>query len=109
YERTTDHGALGTQRHCLEHVLPRTNAAVHPDVDLRTYGLDYRRQHVDRRQRAVELATTMVADNQRIGAAIRRHARIFRVEHTLEDNLAAPAILEPLDVGPAQLRIELFG
>ena len=57
----------------------------------------------------VELPATVVGHDQRIGAAVGREAGVVDVHDPLEDQLAAPALLDPLDVGPRQARIELLG
>ncbi len=57
---------------------------------------------------AVELASAMIGYDNGVSTGFRGHFGIFDVENTLEDELAAPLFLDPLDVAPVELRIELF-
>lgn len=106
---TADHGPARTEGDGLEHVLPGTDAAVEPDLDALAHRLDDRRQRADGRGRAVQLASAMVADDQRIGAGVGGQPRILGIENALEYQLAAPAPLDPFDVAPVQPRVELAG
>src|SRR5664279_2887106 len=67
-EGATDHRPARAERPGLQDVLPRADAAVHPDLDLRADRVGDRRQCADARRRAVELATAVVGDDDRIGA-----------------------------------------
>ena len=51
----------------------------------------------------------MIGDDHRIGARLHGQLGIFRLHDALDDQLAAPAVLDPFDVVPAQARIELAG
>ena len=42
----------------------------------------------------------MIGDDQRIGAGLRRQPGVFDVHDALEDELAAPLLLDPLDIRP---------
>src|SRR5439155_16676146 len=99
----------GAVRHRLQYILAGADATVHVDLDLRPdLGRD-RRQRFDAGRRAIELAAAVVADDQRIGARRHRQLGVLDVEDALEDQLAAPALLDPLDVAPVELRVELPG
>ena len=50
----------------------------------------------------------MVGNDDRVGAGLGRHQRVLVVEDAFQDQLAAPAFLDPLDVLPRQLRVELL-
>src|SRR5690606_14035885 len=108
-ERTADEGALRTKAERLEHVLAGANTAVDVDFDAVADRIDDLRQHRDRRRRAVELAAAMVGDDDRVGTGVGRHLRVLDVDDALDDQLAAPAFLDPCNVLPRQLRIELLG
>ncbi len=68
--RAADHRAARAQRPGLQHVLAAADAAVHPHLDLRADRVDDRRQRLDARRRAVELAPAVVADDDGVGAAV---------------------------------------
>jgi hypothetical protein len=70
---------------------------------------DDRRQRLDAALCAVELAAAVVADDQRVGAGLHRQLRVLDVLDALQDQLAAPALLDPLHVAPVELRVELLG
>lgn len=106
---TADHGPARTEGDGLEHVLPGTDAAVEPDLDALAHRLDDRRQRADGRGRTVQLASAMVADDQRIGAGVGGQPRVLGIEDALEHQLAAPAAFDPFDVAPVQPRVELAG
>src|SRR5450755_240540 len=50
----------------------------------------------------------MIADNQRVGPGRHRKPGILDVEDALEDQLATPALLDPLDIIPVEARVELI-
>src|SRR5690348_9886015 len=106
-ERSSDERALRAECHRPQHVLSRADAAIHPHLDARAHGIGDRGQRADRGGRAVELAAAVVGDDERVGAGVRREPRVLDVHDPLEDELAAPALLHPLDVGPRQARVEL--
>ena len=105
----SDQHALGAERTRFQHVLTAAHAAVHPDLDAAADRFGNRRQGRDRTRRAVELTPAMVADDQRIGAGVGGEARVLGVHDPFQDQRAAPALLDPLDVAPIQPRVELLG
>src|SRR3954463_16110890 len=107
-EGTTDQHAAGTEGPRLQHVLAGTDATVHPDLDARADRLGDPRKRLDRGRRTIELTPAVVRDDQRIGAAVDSQTRVLDIEDSLQDQLAAPQLLHPLDVGPAQGGIELL-
>ena len=102
-----DIDAFGAQRHRFEHVLPTANAAVHVHLNLMAHGINNSGQRLDGGRCAVELAAAMVGHDDGVGAGVDRQLRVFSVLDTLQDELASPAVSNPLDVRPAERRIEL--
>ena len=51
----------------------------------------------------------MIGHNQRIRATVGRQARVFDIHDAFQDQLAAPQLLDPFDIGPREARIELLG
>src|SRR6516162_6573214 len=94
---------------CLENILARANAAVQEDLHAVADGPGDRRQCGDRRQRAVELTSAVIGDDHRVGANMQGAFGVLGIENTLQDQFAAPAVPDPLDVVPIELRIELLG
>ena len=107
-EGAADIGSPRTQRARLQDVLARADTAVHVDFDFAPHSVDDRRQGLNRRGGAVQLAPTVVGNNQRVGARVDGQSCVFHILNALEDQLAAPAPLDPFDVGPVQRRVELL-
>ncbi len=103
-----DHRAARAQCPGLEHVLAAADAAVHPYLGLATDRRDDGRQGLDARWRPIELASAMVADDDGVGADLDRELGVFDIHDALEDQLAAPALLDPGHVFPRKARIELL-
>src|SRR5205814_3761108 len=93
----------------LEHVLAAADPAVEPDFSSILDDFNNLRERTDRRDGAVELPPAMVGDDDRVDAQARGDLRVLGVEDALEDQLAAPELLHPLDVLPGERRIELPG
>ena len=104
-----DHAGTRAERERAHDVLARADAAVEHDLDVGAERVGDRRQHGNRRRRAVELAAAVIGHDQRRRAGLCRNAGVLDVENALEDELAGPKTLDPLDVLPAQRRIELLG
>ena len=51
----------------------------------------------------------MIGDDHCVGTDLQGPFRVLGVQDALQDQLAAPAIPDPLDVVPAELRIKLLG
>jgi hypothetical protein len=65
-----DVGALGAERHGLQHVLAGADAAVHVHLDAVAHRVDDLGQRGDGGGRAIELAAAVVGDDQRVGAGV---------------------------------------
>ncbi|MCY1382664.1 hypothetical protein D9M69_707070 [compost metagenome] len=65
-------------------------------------------EHRNRRDCTIKLTAAMVGHDNRIGAGFGCHSGIFFIENAFEDQLAAPLFLDPRDIVPVELRIELF-
>src|SRR6516225_8826952 len=99
--RAADVGTLRAEGERLENILPRADAAVHVYLDARSHRGDDRGQRADAGLGAIELTSAVVADDERIGAAVDGAARVVRILDPLEDESPAPALLDPFDVVPA--------
>ena len=60
-------------------------------------------QHLQRRDHAVELAATVVADHNTLRADVGGHHGIVFVEDALDDEVATPALANALDMLPVQV------
>src|SRR5690606_34941901 len=106
--RATDIRALGAKAQCLENILTGAYAAVHVDFELVADRVNDRGQGVDGRRGTVKLTPAVVGDDDCVGTGGCCHPRILWVENALDDQLAAPALLDPCHVIPRQLWIELL-
>src|SRR5688572_23559093 len=95
------------ERQGTEDVLPRADAAVEMDLDAVTGRIGNRGQLADGRGRPVELAATMVGNDDRLGAGACRDTGVVGIHDALEDELAPPIAADPLDVAPRELEVEL--
>ena len=100
--------ALRAQSTGFEHILPAANAAIHPHLDVLAHRFGNVRQCSNGGRRPIELAAAVVAHDECIGTAVDGQARVFGVHDALEDQLAAPAFLDPLHITPVELRVELL-
>ncbi|MNL89594.1 hypothetical protein D3C87_2200120 [compost metagenome] len=50
--------------------------------------------------RAVELAAAVVGNDDGVGAGFGRHAGVFGIKNALDDELAAPELLDPFHILP---------
>src|SRR5438445_9705127 len=103
-----DIGALGAEAERFQHILAGADTAVHMDFYSVADRVRNLFQRHDRGRRTIELAPAMVGNHDRVRAGLGRHQRILLVEDAFQDQLAAPAFLDPVDVLPRQLRIELL-
>ena len=108
-EGAADVHAACAQRPGAQHVLAGAHTAVHVHLDLAAHGLNDGRQRLDARLRAIELAAAVVGDDQRVGTRLHSQLRVFHVLDALEDQLAAPALLDPFHIAPVERRVELRG
>src|SRR3954462_2603526 len=107
-EGTPDEDALGAERQGLDDILPGSDPPIHEDLNaVPDSGRDSRERH-DGRDSAVQLTPAVVRDNQCLGAACHRHLGILWIQNALEDQLPAPAVLDTLNVIPAEGRVELL-
>src|SRR5262245_27778917 len=104
-----DEDAFGAQRQSLDDVLSGANSTVHQDLDPAPHAAGDLRQCRYGRGGAVELAAAVVGDDDGIGTTADRKLGILRVEDALEDELAAPALLDAFDVVPIEAWVKLFG
>ena len=84
------------------------DAAIHPHFELVAHGIDNRRQRGNRRGGPVQLAATVVADHNRIGAVVGGQHGIFHFHDAFQNQLAAPLLFNPAHVFPGQARVELL-
>src|SRR5688500_7333178 len=95
-----DHGRARAERARAPHVLAAADAAVEPRFSFPLNSTCYLREGTDRRDRAVELAPAVVRHHDRIRARLHRELGVLGIEDALDDELAAPELLHPLDVFP---------
>ena len=107
-EGFADHRAFGAQCHALQDVLSARDAAIQPHFDFAADGSDDFRQHFDAGQCAVKLAAAVVGNYQRIGAGSGSLFRVFSGHDALDDEFAAPEVLDAGNIVPAKARVELF-
>ncbi len=107
-ERPADIGAARTERHGFQHILTGADAAIQMHLDAVGDSIDDPRQHADRGGGAIELAAAVVGHDDGVGPGIDGLFRILDIEDALDDQRAAPLFLDPGDILPRQLRIELF-
>ena len=106
---TTNIGTLGAQSNGFQYVLTAAYATVNVHLDLIAHSGDDTGQNGDARLGAVQLATPMVRDDQRIGARGDGQSGIFLVENAFNDELATPALFDPFHIAPIELGVKLFG
>ena len=58
---------------------------------------------------APSVPPTVVADDQRVGTRRDGELRVLDILDALQNQLAAPAPLDPFDVAPVEFRVELLG
>src|SRR5262249_58941935 len=105
----SDHAGARPVRERAHHVLAGADAAVEHHLDHVAHRLHHLGQRRDRGGCAVELASAVIGDHERACAHLGGGPGVFDVEDALEDELARPEAADPLDVLPAQCRIELPG
>jgi len=108
-EGAADVDAAGAQGACAQHVLARANAAVHVDLDAVPHRLHDAGQALDAALGAIELASTVVGDDECVGARLHGQLGVAHVLDAFEDELATPAFLDPLHIAPVQRGVELAG
>ncbi len=104
-----DIGTPGAQCTGFDHVLAAADAAVHVHLDVLTHGVHDAGQGLDARLRAIELAAAVVADDQGVCTRLHRQAGVFHILNAFEDQLAAPALFDPLHIAPVQGGVKLRG
>ena len=108
-EGPTNVDAARAERPGAQHVLAAAHTAVHVDLNAIPHRLHDGGQALDAALRPVELAPAMVGDDQRIGARPHRQLGVAHILNAFEDELAAPAVFDPLHIAPVERRVELFG
>ena len=106
--RAPDQHRARAERQRLDDINPAPKAAVDKHRRFAADRLDNAGQRPDRGDRAVELAPAMIGDDDPVGAALHRLARLVRMQNAFEDERPAPKVAQPVDVMPADVRIELF-
>src|SRR5579863_1405138 len=106
--RASDQDRARAERQRLDHVDAAPEAAVDHDRGLTAGRLDHPGKRADRSDGAVELAAAMIGDDDSIDAALDRLSRFVRMQEALEDERPAPQAAQPIDVMPADVRIELL-
>ena len=92
------------ERQRLDDVDAAAEAAVDQHRRCAADRLDDARQRADRGDCAVELAPAVIGDDDSVGAALQRFARIVRMQKALDHQRAAPLPAQPFDVAPADRR-----
>mmetsp|Transcript_26753 Transcript_26753/g.61931 ORF Transcript_26753/g.61931 Transcript_26753/m.61931 type:complete len:245 (-) Transcript_26753:143-877(-) len=105
---SSNHCTLCPQRQCFQHRLPAANSAVNPNLNLVPHRSHNLWQHLHSRRRAVELPPSMVGDDDCVCAALYGDPGVLHIHDALEDQLAPPLLLDPLDVGPRQPGVKLL-
>ena len=78
--RAPDHDRARAKRQRLDDVDASAKAAVDQDRDSAADRFDHSGQRADRRDRAVELSSSMVGDDDSVGASVDRLARLVRMQ-----------------------------
>ena len=102
-EGPPDEHELRAQRQRQQHVVAAAKAAVDHHRIVAAQRLDHARQHLHRRDRAVELATTVVRQDDAVGALLARLHGVALVEDALDHQLALPAPADQHEVLPVQV------
>ena len=100
-------GHVRAQRQRLHHIGTATDTAVEHNQLVRPHRSTDFRQHVDRRLRAVELASAMVRDKHTVCTVLHRQACILGMQHALDKKFVRPDFTQPLEVAPVE-RIALL-
>ncbi len=108
--RTPEADRVGAERERLEDVGAGADAAVEQHGELVAHRLAHARQRVERADRAVDLATAVVGDDQPVDAGVEREPRVLGVEDALEHDRQLGLLAQPCKVGPGDARVgELVG
>src|SRR5215831_14054286 len=105
-----DHDELRPDRERLHDIAAAAKATVHNNGGPASYGVDNRRQDIDRRHRAVEIPAAMIGDDDTIGAVRDRALGIKRRKDTFHKELAGPHVAQYRKVFPGKrvvLRLSL--
>ena len=107
HHRAPDQDRAGSEAERLENIGAASNAAVEQNLRTPVDGVDDFLEHVEGRRHAVELAAAVVRDDDGRGAVLDREPRVFCGEEPLDDE-RQPVAGEPLEVAPAETRVELL-
>src|SRR5690606_257599 len=91
------------------HVRAAADATVDVNLAASIDGLHHLRQHLDGARRGVELTAAVVGDDDGGGAVLEGKTRIFAGHDALYDDRQASEGAEPVQVTPAQRRVEETG
>ena len=80
----SEHDRMCTEGDGLHHIAATTKAAVDDEAQAMPHRLHHRRQHFDRRDADIELATTVVTEDDTVATGIGGMEGIVDVQHTLE-------------------------
>lgn len=92
--------AVCAERKCLEHVRAVADTARHQQRHAIANDLAGLAKHIERGDRPVHLPTTMAAEDDPVHAMIEGLSNIVRVENSLDEEGAFPAIADFRDVIP---------
>src|SRR3954452_25254111 len=83
--RPADEAGRSAERQGFDHIAAAPHAAVEQYRNASGDGLDDRRQDVERRRRAIELAAAVIGYDDPVDSVLDSLLRFRRVEHTFED------------------------
>ena len=92
------------ERQRLRHVTTTPDAAIEENVDAASDGFHDLSEHRDRRRCAIEQSTTMVRDDDPVGAEVGTTHGVFRGHDPLDDQRAVPVVADTAQVIPRALR-----
>ena len=95
----TDENRIRSERHRLQDIGATPYAAVNEDLNLRANGIDDFRQRSGRRDRGIQVATTMVRHDDRFGAGIDASRSIVASEDSFDDNIHSGPLNQPFEIG----------
>ncbi|RMP87692.1 hypothetical protein ALQ17_05283 [Pseudomonas fluorescens] len=98
---------LGAQGEHAHHVQPGADAGVDQYGEVIAHCIGNRRQGFGGGQHAVQLAAAVIGDHDAIGAETHRVLGVLGVEDAFDDHRAFPELADPLQVFPADRRVEI--
>jgi hypothetical protein len=100
----TDEDGFGAEAEGFDDVGTATNATIHEDFDAAVDGGNNFGQSAERGGDAVELAASVIGDDEGGGAFVHGAAGIVSGEHTFDDDGAGPDFAEPAKILPSDDR-----